>query len=71
MMLRRKDDTIGLCYLILTPIVMGPFIASWLSPHIYDDSVHGFVDPGYEHVFEAFRFVFVDLCIVNVVVTLT
>ncbi|XGW29897.1 hypothetical protein V3C99_009163 [Haemonchus contortus] len=53
--LKPKDDTIGFCYLLLTPIVMGPFIASWLSPHIYDDTVHGFVDAGYEQVFEAFR----------------
>ncbi|VDL83969.1 unnamed protein product [Nippostrongylus brasiliensis] len=54
-MLLRVDDTIGLFYLFLTPIVMGPFIASWLSPHIYDDTVHGYAASGFEQVYEAFR----------------
>ncbi|EYB84638.1 hypothetical protein Y032_0313g2202 [Ancylostoma ceylanicum] len=55
MLLRKVDDTIGFIHFLLTPIVLGPFIACWISPHIYDDTVHGFVEPGYEEVLEAFR----------------
>ncbi|KAK6747124.1 hypothetical protein RB195_000383 [Necator americanus] len=55
MLLDKIDDTFGLVYLVLTPVVLGPFIACWISPHVYEDTVHGFVKDGYEEVLEAFR----------------
>ncbi|KAJ1367287.1 hypothetical protein KIN20_028170 [Parelaphostrongylus tenuis] len=52
---RRSDETVGLVYLLLLSIVIGSFISSLLSPNIYDDTVYGFVDVGFEKVLETFR----------------
>ncbi|CAD6193583.1 unnamed protein product [Caenorhabditis auriculariae] len=48
-------DQFGLLYLLMAPLVLQPFFSSLLSPHINDDSVHGYVDEEFHAVRDAFQ----------------
>ncbi|KHJ92194.1 hypothetical protein OESDEN_07924 [Oesophagostomum dentatum] len=54
-MSRKNEETSSRLHVLLVSFLLGPFIANWISPQICSDEVHGFVEPGYEEVLEAFR----------------
>ncbi|CAI4228045.1 unnamed protein product [Auanema sp. JU1783] len=42
-------------YLIISPLVISPFISSLLTPNINEDTVYGYVKPSFQKVHDSFR----------------
>ena len=56
MFLKLKETGDSPWPVFLTPFILAPLIVvPLLTPYIYDDTVHGYCDPQFKPVYNAFR----------------